>query len=152
MTAKMGLTLDAQAAGEATNALFAMLTAAQSDFTLFFRALAGVLRGDDYQKILDLCQDPDPCAVWLDTWETLIAAQSRSRSDIASAMDKVNPAYIPRLHLVENALTQAGTGDMSAFEHLLAAMRAPFVSNPDFQEFETLSTPNQQVTQTFCET
>ena len=38
----------------------------------------------------------------------------------------VNPVYIPRNHLVEEALTAATAGDLAPLELLLEAVRSPF--------------------------
>ena len=40
-------------------------------------------------------------------------------------MDRVNPVYIPRNHLVEEALTAATAGDLAPFERLLDVVGAP---------------------------
>ncbi|MDZ4134252.1 MAG: hypothetical protein U1D06_01480, partial [Paracoccaceae bacterium] len=44
----------------------------------------------------------------------------------AQAMDRVNPAYNPRNHLVEAALTAAHQGDLAPFGKLLEVLSAPF--------------------------
>ena len=44
--------------------------------------------------------------------------------DRADAMDRVNPVYIPRNHLVEEALAAATAGDLEPFERLLDVARA----------------------------
>ena len=41
-------------------------------------------------------------------------------------MDAVNPVYVPRNHLVEEALDAATAGDLAPFERLLDASRDPF--------------------------
>ena len=42
------------------------------------------------------------------------AARARDPQAIAAAMDRVNPVYIPRNHLVEEALAAATAGDLGA--------------------------------------
>ena len=41
-------------------------------------------------------------------------------------MDRVNPVYVPRNHIVEVALDAATAGDMGPFLELLDVVRAPF--------------------------
>ena len=55
---------------------------------------------------------------WAERWRAL--------APDAAAMDRVNPIYIPRNHLVEPALTAATHGDLAPFEALLAAVSAPY--------------------------
>lgn len=41
-------------------------------------------------------------------------------------MDRVNPVYIPRNHLVEEALAAATDGDLNPLERLLDAVNHPY--------------------------
>jgi serine/tyrosine/threonine adenylyltransferase len=45
-------------------------------------------------------------------------------------MDRVNPAYIPRNHLVEEALAAARNGDLEQVTSLLEAVTAPYDEQP----------------------
>ena len=49
-------------------------------------------------------------------------------------MDKVNPVYIPRNHLVEEALTAAIDGD-PPLEQLLEAVTAPYNERPGLERY-----------------
>ena len=57
---------------------------------------------------------------WMAEWH------KARRPDAAEVLPRVNPAVIPRNHLVEEALAEATRGDMAPFEALLAACRSPF--------------------------
>ena len=59
---------------------------------------------------------------WLARWRAL--------GPDAEAMDRVNPVYIPRNHLVEEALTAATDGDLDPLEQLLEAVTAPYDERP----------------------
>ena len=53
------------------------------------------------------------------------------RTDVvAAAMDAVNPVYIPRNHLVEEALDAATAGDLEPFERLLTVVSEPVPASP----------------------
>ena len=45
-------------------------------------------------------------------------------------MDAVNPLYVPRNHLVEDALGAARVGELGPFETLVAAVSSPYVERP----------------------
>jgi len=48
----------------------------------------------------------------------------------------VNPLYIPRNHLVEEALTAAtDAGDFAPFEALLGVVTAPFTARPGLDRY-----------------
>ncbi|MCX6468757.1 MAG: YdiU family protein [Corynebacteriales bacterium] len=95
------------------------------DFTGTFRALAEELRGNP--RPLDDLIPRDAIAPWLDRWR---AALPESEDATAAAMDRVNPVYIPRNHLVDIALRAATDGDLEKFEMLLSVITQPFDADP----------------------
>jgi uncharacterized protein YdiU (UPF0061 family) len=69
------------------------------------------------------------------------------------SMDRVNPVYVPRNHLVEEALTAATGGDMAPVEQLLDAVRAPFDERPGLQRYAEPGEKDFNASfQTFCGT
>ena len=68
-------------------------------------------------------------------------------------MRAVNPAFIPRNHLVEEALSAAvNNGDLSAFDDLLTVLSRPYDEQPDHRPYAEPPRPDQVVRQTFCGT
>ena len=61
-------------------------------------------------------------AAWAQEW--------RTRTVDADALGAVNPIYIPRNHLVDEALRGAVDGDLGAYERLLQAVTNPFEAGP----------------------
>ena len=54
---------------------------------------------------------------------------------VADAMDGVNPVYIPRNHLVEEALTAATAGDLAPFHRLVDVLARPFDERPGLEAY-----------------
>jgi uncharacterized protein YdiU (UPF0061 family) len=50
-------------------------------------------------------------------------------------MDSVNPAYIPRNHLVEEALSAATGGNLAPLQQLLEAVSEPFTERPGLERY-----------------
>jgi uncharacterized protein YdiU (UPF0061 family) len=67
-------------------------------------------------------------------------------------MDRVNPAYIPRNHLVEEALTAATDGDLGPLGRLLEAVTVPFEERPGFERYAEPAPQDFGAYQTFCGT
>jgi len=106
--------------------LLELMHASHVDFTGFFRALGRAARGaaDDVRgQVLDLAA----LDAWLERW--------RSLSPNAAAMDRVNPIYIPRNHLVEQALESATGGDLHPFERLVDVVTHPFTERPGLDDY-----------------
>ena len=67
-------------------------------------------------------------------------------------MDRVNPVYIPRNHLVEEALAAATEGDLGPVERLLEAVAAPFEERPGLERYAAAAPQDFGVYRTFCGT
>jgi uncharacterized protein YdiU (UPF0061 family) len=146
MRAKLGLPAGADEAvvsGLAED-LLALLQAGHVDWTSFFRRLAGAARGDAEPTRL-LFLDLAGIDAWLERWRAL--------SPDGEGMDRVNPVYIPRNHLVEEALDAATAGDVTLVEELLEVLRAPFEERPDHERYADPAPQDFGATfRTFCGT
>ena len=67
-------------------------------------------------------------------------------------MDRVNPVYIPRNHLVEEALASATEADLGPLSQLLAAVTAPFDERPGFERYAAPPPEDFGTYRTFCGT
>jgi uncharacterized protein YdiU (UPF0061 family) len=119
--AKLGLAEPSEAAALATD-LLALMENAGADFTRTFRFLAADLR--DGTDLADSLFTDRP---GLEAWRARWIARIDDPAATADAMDRVNPLYIPRNHLVEEAL-QAATddADFTPFEEMLSVVTHPF--------------------------
>ena len=75
-------------------------------------------------------------------------------AEIAQALRSANPVYIPRNHLVEEALEAASeSGDMAPFERLLRILKRPFVEQTGCERFAMADSAERQASyRTFCGT
>jgi uncharacterized protein YdiU (UPF0061 family) len=151
MHAKLGLT----EAGEVTGALFddllSLLHGQAVDYTSSFRALAAWLRGD-VSRARSLFAEPSAFDAWAERWREQLAHEPSDAHAIASAMDRVNPVYIPRNHHVEEALAAATAGDLEPFERLLHVLARPFDERPGLESYAAPAPPTWGSYRTFCGT
>lgn len=134
--------------------LLACMAAQQVDFTLTFRRLceaAAKPNGD--AAVRELFADPRAYDAWSVRWHRRLMDDSQLPQARVVAMRQVNPAFIPRNHLVQEAIDAAVTeGDLQPFENLLEVLARPFEDRADAQRYSTPATPEQRVYQTFCGT
>jgi uncharacterized protein YdiU (UPF0061 family) len=121
------------------------------DHTLWYRALASVLRGDA-ETVGALATDAAALAPWLERWSNRVADQAGHPEQVAAAMDRVNPLYIPRNHLVEDALAAATAGDLGPVTELLAVLRHPFDEHPGLERYTLPAPDGSGPYVTFCGT
>ncbi len=150
LRAKLGLTDAATRDDELVADLLALLEAQRVDFTSFFRALSDAVRGND-APVRDQFLDRDAADAWLSRWRALIPAEAEP-AVVAAAMDRVNPVYIPRNHLVEAALTAATAGDLEPFRRLLDVLARPFDLRPGLEEYAAPAPETFGDYRTFCGT
>jgi uncharacterized protein YdiU (UPF0061 family) len=67
-------------------------------------------------------------------------------------MDRVNPVFIARNHLVEDALIAATAGDLAPFERLLDVVSRPFDERPGLDAYAAPAPANFGPYRTFCGT
>ncbi len=145
MRAKLGLPADIEARDctALADELLALLKDSHVDYTSFFRHLGRAARGDA-EPARGLFIDLAGFDAWLSRWQGL-------RPD-ADVMGRANPAYIPRNHLVEEALAAATAGELGPVERLLAAVTAPFDERPGLDRYASPAPEDFGKYQTFCGT
>ena len=145
MRAKLGLTEPGDGDGELFDDLLALMQAQRVDFTSCFRTLSASLRGDEAQ--------PAAFSAWSERWRARLADQPRDPVDTADAMDRVNPVYVPRNHLVEEALAAATQGDLDPFERLVDVLADLFTQRPGLETYAAPAPEDFDACyQTFCGT
>lgn len=136
------------AGAEATTALVrelpAVLTDAGVDLTTFFRSLAA-------GRARELFAEPSA----YDAWAARRAASmpdGDAAGRVAAEMDAINPVYVPRNHVLEEALAAATAGDLGPFERLLGAVRRPFEERPGLEDLAAPAPEDKERYVTFCGT
>jgi len=142
MRAKLGLGDTADVASLMPE-LLAHLEQSHVDHTSFYRLLGRAARGD-VEPVRGLFVDLAAFDEWLTRW--------RSLAPDADAMDRVNPLYIPRNHLVEEALAAATEGDLASLSQLLAAVTSPFDERPGLERYAEPAPVDFGAYRTFCGT
>jgi len=134
MRTKLGLVQEHDGDLDLVGALLDLLEAHQVDYTSAFRALSRSLRGNP-QSLVDLFDADSAVEPWLSRWHDRMSSEQRDFALVAGAMDKANPVYIPRNHLVEEAFASAGQGDLAPFHELLGRVTDPFTEHQGMNRF-----------------
>jgi uncharacterized protein YdiU (UPF0061 family) len=136
--------------------LFQLMAQQELDFTLTFRRLAdlaGPAGSGGEGTVADLFEIPDPLVPWLARWRERLATEQTPADERQARMYAANPVFIPRNHLVEEALQAAAEqGDFTPFNTLVDVLARPVVYDPALARFATPPRPEQVVRQTFCGT
>jgi uncharacterized protein YdiU (UPF0061 family) len=145
MRAKLGLPdgLDGDVVARLVGDLVSLVRRSHVDHTIAYRALVSAAR-DDAEPLRELFLDLPEIDAWLASWRAL--------NPDADQMAQVNPVYIPRNHLVEQALAAATTGDLDPLERLLEAITSPYHERAGLERFAAPAPDDFGAYRTFCGT
>lgn len=151
---KLGLAETREDDRELTEELFELMAGERVDFTLFFRRLADFAAPDSgAASVEDLLPMPARFLPWMQRWQARCDQEGGDAGERQAAMYRANPAFIPRNHLVEEAIAAAvDNGDFAPFHTLVERLAAPFDYDPADHRLALPPTPEQVVHQTFCGT
>lgn len=107
------------------------------DFTRFFRALCTLEQGGE-PALHDLCLDRSALADWLAVYRNRLRSEPADADERATGMRAVNPKYVLRNHLAEQAIRQARQGVFSEIERLMDCLARPFDEQPQYEEYAAL--------------
>jgi len=100
-----------------------------------------------------LFADPSAYDGWAAGWRRRLDEEPAEEQVRAALMRSVNPAVIPRNHLVEAALDAASRQqDLQPFENLLDAVLRPYEERPGLGRYAIPARPEEAILQTFCGT
>ncbi len=132
MRAKLGLSGADDADRELIDDLLKLMAADKADFTITFRRLAqfSSVAGADNRQIRDLFIDREAFDAWALRYQRRLRQTDSPDAERGRAMNRVNPKFVLRNHLVEVAIRQARQGDFSEVGRLLTVLSQPFDEQP----------------------
>ena len=113
--------------------------------TWFFRGLAdfgidtslsefyAFLEDCSYTPLTELTKDL--AQTWFTAYQARIALDARPNAERRAAMLAINPHYVLRNYLAQQAIDQAEQGDFGLVQELLEVLRHPYNEQPGKQQF-----------------
>lgn len=149
MNTKLGLVEERDGDEHVVEALTALMQREELDMTLFYRGLADVPVAEDAddEDILAVIRGalyqpeslrPDLAKAWLGwlkPYTARLRSEGRSDAERVAAMSAVNPLYVLRNYLAQQAIDKATVGDTGELAELYDVMRNPYVHQPGRERF-----------------
>jgi len=149
---KIGLRTEQAEDRQLIQDLLGILEQNKVDFTVFFRQLGDAIEASADAAVGGLFENPAAFEGWATQWRARLSREPMPPADRAAAMRRKNPAFIPRNHLVEQALAAAGQGDLQPFNTLLEVLQHPFEDQPEFANYALAPPAGDAPYVTFCGT
>ncbi|MBS0263326.1 MAG: YdiU family protein [Planctomycetes bacterium] len=145
MRAKLGLTTEVDDDLELVQTLLTWMESVRADFTNTFRDLS------EDEPRAGTPYDAPAFRTWYDRWKSRVQRENRPLSEVRTAMQRANPAVIPRNHLVEEALAAAHHGDLAPLHNLLRVLATPYTLDASSKTYREPPDDDRQY-RTFCGT
>ncbi|WP_297441960.1 protein adenylyltransferase SelO [Sulfurimonas sp.] len=110
------------------------------DYNAFFRKLS--VYSGKRNEILDLALHYEYLDRWLDTYDARLEKENHTDEQRHTSMLEVNPKYILKNHILQEAIEKAQKEDFSMIKDLLHVALAPFDEHPEL-EYLAQQTPLQ---------
>ncbi len=151
---KMGLHQTLKKDDKIISTFISLLEEESPDFTICFRKLSNNLTKESWDKeFLSNFKNKTKIEDWLNNWKKRILKEKASPQKISKKMQRVNPIYIARNHLIETAIKNIiEKSDYSDFKKLLSLVRKPYTEKKNSQKYSIPPNPNEVVINTFCGT
>lgn len=139
---KLGIgTFDQAGDEELLVGMFQALGAVETDFTLFFRGLAAIEDSADDQRLITPLRrafyvEPDAAhigrlAAWLRQYVARLRHDGVPAAARVQRMNSVNPKYVPRNYLAQQAIDALTEGNASVLERLMKVLERPYDEQPE---------------------
>ena len=122
-TAKLGLAEAREGDASLIGRFLTILQQERLDFTKSFRNLAE----PEFLKGMD--------ESWLSDYRARLASEGRSDSERIAAMNAVNPKYVLRNHLAQEAIMKAESGDYSEIGTLMKLLSRPYEEQAGMEHY-----------------
>jgi serine/tyrosine/threonine adenylyltransferase len=151
---KIGITTPQEGDSQLARDLLQVMTDNGADFTLTFRRLCDAAADPGHDGgVRSLFIEPSAWDAWAARWRSRLEQEAEGANARADAMRRINPAFIPRNHLVERVIRAAvDRDDFAPFHELVEVTARPFDEQPGRDEFARPPHPDERVRQTFCGT
>jgi uncharacterized protein YdiU (UPF0061 family) len=123
MRAKLGLQTQHPGDVDLVNNLLSALACTGADYTGFFRDLARFEPGRGLRYSASLQS-------WLDSYQDRLSLEKAPPGERRERMSRVNPCYVLRGHLLDQAVQSAGQGDFTELDRLATLLQNPYEEQP----------------------
>ena len=153
MCKKVGLDFKKSDSDKVIKKLLQLMHSNKSDFTLTFSSLSKVINDEDSSVFLRQFKENKKITEWLIEWKKNIKKQKLSSKEVLKILRSSNPNFIPRNHLIENAITLATKdNDFTEMKKLLSILTKPYSNQSSNKDYMRSPKPEEKVSQTFCGT
>lgn len=142
MRAKLGLYTEHSGDIDLINSLLSMMAGSGTDYPVFFRNLADFEPNCKRPAFLKTYPLSDPLKQWLECYRQRVQLDKLPQKERRERMNRVNPCYVLRAHLLNQAVDRAERGDFSELDRLLNLVQNPYEERSCMDDYRLPPEPN----------
>jgi uncharacterized protein YdiU (UPF0061 family) len=136
---KLGLDEAQESDGDLFRSLLDVMENGRIDMTPFFRTLS---RYDGNRiPLLSLTLSPEPLELWLDRYDARLSLNTSSPLQRHERMLRINPKYVLKNYILQEAIDSAEREDFSLLNDLLRIARAPYDEHEGYERYAAPTPP-----------
>ncbi|OPX55912.1 Uncharacterized conserved protein YdiU, UPF0061 family [Oceanospirillum multiglobuliferum] len=135
MRQRLGLQFEQTEDEQLIDDLLVLLKSQKTDGTLFFRHLSEQPSTGLHTGLGAVVEHPQAFTYWLNQYQTRLTLEQVSEQARQTQMQQVNPVYILRNYMAEEAIKAAHQGDFTLVNQLLGLLRNPFQKQSDDNQY-----------------
>ncbi|HKT34070.1 MAG TPA: YdiU family protein [Nitrospira sp.] len=143
MRAKLGLAQEHGEDDELIRDFLSLLQASHADFTIAFRELGAFVSqsGSRNEQVHEQFLDRDRFDDWAQRYRDRLQRERSRDADRQQAMNRVNPKYVLRNYLAQNAIEKAQQKDFTEIDRLFTLLQHPYTEQAGMEGYAA-SPPN----------
>ena len=153
LAAKLGLDAIQESDTTLVQTFHDTLIREELDFTLAFRWLTEQANGNlAHSPLPELFTAPASLQAWVAQWSDRRKHNTGDQELVTANMYRVNPAIIPRNHLVQRAIDSVESGNLEWGQAWVDRLASPYEWRDGDEDWARSPHEDERVTQTFCGT
>lgn len=148
LRAKLGLESAEENDGELLRSLFTVMENGRVDMTPFFRTLSHY--NGDRSPLFSLTLAPNQLGEWLDLYDKRLENNTSTTAVRHAQMLRVNPKYILKNYILQEAIDLAEKNDFTLVNDLLLLAQNPYDEHENFERYAGVTPPQNQNLKLSC--
>lgn len=116
--------------------LIGALQEAKMDYNCFFYTLTHLSSFENLSEITDAAVFKEALSEWFESYKKALASENITLKKAQARMKKVNPVYIIKNYMLQEAIEKATQGDFSLTNDLLYIAQHPFDEHKGFERYK----------------
>ncbi|WP_298753978.1 protein adenylyltransferase SelO family protein [uncultured Arcobacter sp.] len=137
MTKRLGLDISksSDSYADLIISLLKALQASKTDYNQFFYELTKCKNSDEIRKVIDISIYRQALDKWLEDYIKAREEENSDFTEVQNSMKKINPKYVIKNYMLQEAIDKAEEGDFTLVNDLLNITQNPYGEHKEYERY-----------------